>query len=117
MVQKMAASSQPAAQYIAAYTTGRHEYLWDELAAAAWLDPSLITRERYLYMDVSLDKGISYGDTEVWTDDDKPAIPLHKVHAQMDVDWPKFQEMFLHLMTSPTPGAKNPQMLRKAPQQ
>ncbi|HEV2134911.1 MAG TPA: nucleoside hydrolase [Terracidiphilus sp.] len=115
MVQKLAASPQPAAQYIAAYTTGRHEYLWDELAAAAWIDPSLITRERYLYMDVSLDKGISYGDTEVWTDKDKPAIPLQKVHAQMDVDWPKFQELFMHLMTSPTPGAKNPQMLRKAP--
>lgn len=115
MLAAMAASPEPAAQYIARYTNERHEYLWDELAAAAWLDPSLIVRERYVYMDVSLDKGIGYGDTEVWTDKDKPAIPLGKVHAQMDVDWPKFQRMFVHLMTSPTPGAKDPKMLRQTP--
>ena len=113
MLAKLAQSPEPAAQYIARYTTRKHEYLWDELAAAAWLDPSLITRERYVYMDVSLDKGVSYGDTEVWTEKDKPAIPLERVHAQMDVDWPKFEQMFLHLMTSPTPGAKDPQMLQQ----
>lgn len=117
MLAELAASPEPAAQYIARYTTRRHEYLWDELAAAAWLDPGLITRERFVYMDVSLDKGISYGDTEVWTDKDKPAITLQKVHAQMDVDWPKFREMFLDLMRSPTPGAKDPQILRQAPAQ
>lgn len=114
MLAAIAASPEPAAQYIARYTNERHEYLWDELAAAAWLDPSLIVRERFVYMDVSLDKGISYGDTEVWTDEDKPAIPLGKVHAQMDVDWPKFQQMFVHLMTSPTPGAKDPKMRHQA---
>jgi purine nucleosidase len=117
MISELAASPEPAAQYIARYTTRPGQYLWDELAAAAWLEPSLITRERFVYMDVSLDKGISYGDTEVWTDKDKPAISLDKVHAQMDVDWPKFRQMFIHLMASPTPGAKNPQMLRQAPAQ
>lgn len=115
MLAAMTASPEPAAQYIARYTNEQHEYLWDELAAAAWLDPSLIIRERYVYMDVSLDKGISYGDTEVWTDKVKPAIPLRKVHAQMDVDWPKFQRMFVRMMTSPTPGAKDPKMQRQAP--
>lgn len=114
MLAAMAASPQPAAQYIARYTNERHEYLWDELAAAAWLDPSLITRERYVYMDVNLGKGIAYGDTEVWTDKNKPAIPLGRVHAQMDVDWPKFRQMFIHLVSSPTPGAKHPQMSRQA---
>ena len=115
MLAAMAASPVPAAQYVARYTNQPHEYLWDELAAAAWLDPSLITRERYVFMDVSLDKGNSYGDTEVWTDQDKPAILPDKVHAQMDVDQTKFQRMFVHLMTSPTPDAKDPQMTRQAP--
>jgi len=110
MLQELAKSPDPAAQYIARYTRRPGDYLWDELAAASWLDPSLITRERYVYMDVSLDKGMSYGDTLVWTDQDKPALPLRKVHAQMDVNWPKFRQMFLHLMMSPTPGAKHPQM-------
>ena len=84
--------------------------LWDELAAAAWLDPSLITRERYVYIDVSLDKGISYGDTVVWSDANKPDLELQKAHVQMDVDWPKFQSFFMQLMSAPTPNAKDPQM-------
>lgn len=110
IIAEIGKSHEPAAQYIARYTRRPGDYLWDELAAAAWLDPSLITRERNVYMDVSVDKGMSYGDTLVWTDRDKPDITLRKVHAQMDVDWPKFRDMFIKLMSGPTPDAKNPQM-------
>jgi inosine-uridine nucleoside N-ribohydrolase len=110
LIKEIGKSNQPVAQYIARYTRRPGDYLWDELAAAAWLDPSLITHERNVYMDVSLDKGISYGDTLVWTDRDKPAITLQKVHAQMDVDWPKFRSKFVELMSAPTPYSKNPQM-------
>ena len=110
MLEKLSHTQSAAAQYIARYTRRPGDYLWDELAAAAWIDPSLITRERYVYMDVSIDKGISYGDTLVWSDEDKPDLELQKAHVQMDVDWPKFQSMFMQLMSSPTPNAKNPQM-------
>ncbi len=110
MLTEIGKSREPAAQYIARYTQRPGDYLWDELAAAAWLDPTLITRERYLYMDVSVDKGISYGDTLVWGDHDKPSIALQKAHVQMDVDWPKFRNMFVRLMSAPTPNAKDPQM-------
>jgi purine nucleosidase len=110
MLDQMKGVNTPAAQYIARYTRKPGDYLWDELAAAAWLDPSLITRERFVYFDVSLDKGISYGDTIVWSDDDKPALDLQKAHVQMDVDWPKFEKFFVQLMSSSTPGATNPQM-------
>jgi inosine-uridine nucleoside N-ribohydrolase len=113
MLNEIGKSKEPAARYIARYTRRAGDYLWDELAAAAWLEPTLITRERYVYMDVSVDKGISYGDTLVWTDQDKPAISLQKVHAQMDVDWPKFQKMFIQLMSAPTPNAKDPKMLNQ----
>ena len=110
MLDKLSQTHTPVAQYIAHYTLHPGDYLWDELAAAAWLDPSLITRERYVYTDVSFDKGISYGDTLVWSDEDKPQLELQKAHMQMDVDWPRFQSFFLQLMSSPTPNAKNPQM-------
>jgi purine nucleosidase len=124
MLAQLAASPEPAAQYIARYTRyaklyssdNRYSlYLWDELAAATWLDPSLITRERYEYMDVSVDKGASYGDTEVWTDQDKPDLSLQKVHVVLEANKSKFREMFVRLMTSPTPGAKDPQMLHQVP--
>jgi|HubBroStandDraft_2_1064218.scaffolds.fasta_scaffold00077_16 purine nucleosidase len=111
MLAEIGKSKEPAAQYISRYTRRAGDYLWDELAAAAWLDPTLITRERYVYMDVSVDKGVSYGDTLVWTDRDKPMISLQKVHAQMDVDWPKFQQMFTRLMSAPTPNSRDPKML------
>ena len=115
MLAEIGRSHEPAAQYIVRYTRKPGDYLWDELAAAAWLDPSLITRERYVFVDVSLDKGISYGDTLVWTEHDKPSISLQKAHVQMDVDWPKFQKMFVQLMSAPTPKAHDPQMLHPSP--
>ena len=111
MLAEIGKSKEPAAQYITRYTHRAGDYLWDELAAAAWLDPTLITGERFVYMDVSTDKGVSYGDTLVWTDRDKPMISLQKVHAQMDVDWPKFQQMFTGLMSAPTPNSRDPKML------
>jgi purine nucleosidase len=115
ILAEIAKSKQPAARYISRYTRRAGDYLWDELAAAAWLDPTLITSERYVYMDVSIDKGVSYGDTLVWTDGDKPKVQLQKVHAQMHVDWPKFQQMFIRLMSAPTPNSKDPKMLEQAP--
>jgi purine nucleosidase len=114
MLGEISKSREPAAQYIARYTKKPGDYLWDELAAAAWLDPSLITRERYVYMDVSVDKGISYGDTLVWMDRDKPSIDSQKAHVQMDVDWPKFQKMLVQLMSAPTPNTRDPQILHQA---
>lgn len=113
MLQKLRQTHSTAAQYIARYTkrkSGDLDYMWDELAAAAWLDPSLITRERYVYMDVSLEKGGSYGDTLVWSEADKPALDLQKVHMQMDVDSVRFEKFFLGLMSSPTPHALHPQL-------
>jgi purine nucleosidase len=124
MLAQLEASPEPAAQYIAHYTryaklyAGDNlysMYLWDELAAATWLDPSVITREQDLYMDVSTGKGVSYGDTEVWTDQDKPDLPLQKVHVVMKANKTMLREMLVRLMTSPTPEAKDPQMLPQAP--
>lgn len=110
MLEQLSHTHTAAAQYIARYTTGPGDYLWDELAAAAWLDPTLITRERQVYMDVNLDKGIGYGDTLIWMESDKPNLDYQIVRAQMDVNWPKFQKMFMDLMSSPTPNAQDSQM-------
>src|SRR5271168_3614247 len=53
IVDTIAKSSNPAAQYIAKYSEERY-YMWDELAALAWIDPSIITKERLLHMDVDV---------------------------------------------------------------
>jgi purine nucleosidase len=100
MVDEISKSPNPGARYIAAWSQDRY-YLWDELAACAWLDPSIITREKQLYMDVDLSHGPSYGDTLTWTDAMRPATDVQKVHAQLDLDLPKFTREFIELMSAP----------------
>jgi len=112
MLDEISKVQTPVAQYMARYSRAGRSYLWDELAAAAWLDPNLITNERPLFMDVSIDHGSSYGDVVVWSDREKPALDVQLVHAQMEVDVKKFEQFFVKLMTAPTPKARNPLMLK-----
>ena len=100
MLAEIAPSSQPGAKYLAQYT---HEfyYLWDELAAVAWLDPAIITREDLLYLDVDLTRGPTYGDTLTWNKASKPALDLQLVHVQQDLDLARFDREFVDLMKSP----------------
>jgi len=99
MLDAIAKSKSPAARYIAAWSQDRY-YMWDELAACAWLDPSLITKEKQLYMDVDLSHGPTYGDTLTWTGKLRPQTGVRLVHAQVDLDLPRFQKMFVDLMTA-----------------
>jgi len=100
MVDQIAQSQNPAARYVASYSQERY-YLWDEFAACAWLDPSIVTGERQVYMDVDLSHGPSYGDTLAWTAPLKPDTDVQLVHAQVDLDLPKFTNMFVNLMEAP----------------
>jgi purine nucleosidase len=101
MFDAIARSPNPAARYIATYARERY-YLWDELAACAWLDPTIITKVRQVYMDVDLSHGPSYGHTLTWADKLKPATGVRLVNAQVDVDLARFTRMFVDLMTAPT---------------
>jgi purine nucleosidase len=102
MLDEIIKSQSPAARYIAAWSQDRY-YMWDELAACAWLDTTLITKEKQVYMDIDLSHGPSYGDTLTWTEKLKPATGVRLVHAQVDLDLPRFQKMFVDLMTATTP--------------
>jgi purine nucleosidase len=105
MLEEIAKSAHPAARYVASYSQERY-YLWDELAACAWLDPGLITQTRDLYMDVDVSHGPAYGETLTWSKAFKPAINLQLVHAQVDLDLAKFRALFVQLMTAPTPHGR-----------
>jgi len=97
MLAEITQSPNPAAQYLAQYT-GEFYYLWDELAAAAWLDPSIITKEEMLYVDVDLTRGPTYGDTLTWSAASRPPLDLQPVHVQTDLDLAKFNRLFVELM-------------------
>ena len=101
MLQQIAASANPAAKYLARYTNEFY-YMWDELAACAWLDPKIITKEEIAYVDVDLARGPNYGDTLTWDAAHKPPrSDLRQVHLSQDLDTARFYKLFVELMQAP----------------
>jgi inosine-uridine nucleoside N-ribohydrolase len=103
LIEQVAKSNTPVAQYVAKYAEAN--YLWDELAAVAWLDPSVITKWQKLYMDVDVDHGASYGDTLAWAPGQQPGMGEALVEVQKDLDRAKFYKEYVDLLTRPTPLA------------
>ena len=108
LIGQIKASNSPAAHYVGQFARlhGEYNYLWDELAVLAWLDPSLITKKETRYMDIELERGAGYGNTLTWTDHDKPKINVQPVEVQVDLDKEKFYKMFVGLLSAPTPQSQ-----------
>jgi purine nucleosidase len=110
LIDRIKSSDVPAARYIGKYSRlrGNYNYLWDELAAAAWLDPSVITKKETLFMDVDLERGAGYGNTLSWTERDKPKNEVQPIEVQDDLDLDRFYKMFVDLLSAPTPKKDQP---------
>jgi inosine-uridine nucleoside N-ribohydrolase len=106
LVKQIEASGTPLARYIAKFAmlTPGADIMWDELAALAWLDPSLITKSEKRYMAVDLDRGAGYGNTLTWGIKDTMRPASQPVEIQFDLDTERFYHMFATLMTAPTPA-------------
>jgi purine nucleosidase len=106
IIKQIEAAGTPLARYLARFYQTRQggEYMWDELAAAAWIDPALITKHETRYMSVDLDRGAGYGNTLTWAENDKLRIGTSPVEIQLDLDNEKFDRMFVGLMTAATPS-------------
>src|SRR6202158_4068951 len=87
----------PVTQYLDKYSLPG--YMWDEIAGIALIDPSIITGQKQLYMDIDVDHGASYGKTIFW--DAKAQVPpyLRLANVQFDIDAPKFYKLYIDLMT------------------
>ena len=110
MAKQIGASGTPLAHYIARFAmfSPGADIMWDELAAAAWIDPAIITKGETRYMGVDLDHGAGYGNTLTWGLKDSftrenPRPGAQPVEIQMDLDAEKFYRMFVSLMSAPTP--------------
>jgi len=105
MVAEIKKSNSGAAQYVVKYFLADQggSYMWDELAAAAWIDPTLITKKEMRYMGVDIDHGAGYGNTLTWVEKDNPKLGARPVEIQMDLDLARFDKMFVELMKAPTP--------------
>jgi len=105
LLDRIRRSQSPAARYIGQYTVlHKNNYLWDELAAAAWLDPSIITKTETRFVDVDLERGGNWGNVLSWSLEDKPTrYDAQPLPIQVDLDLPKFYELLLDLLNAPTP--------------
>jgi len=101
LIAEVAKSQTPAAQYVVKYAEAN--YLWDELAAVAWLDPSFITNWQKLYIDVDTSHGASYGDTLAWAPGQQPGMGEQLVEVQKELDKDKFYKECVELLSRPTP--------------
>lgn len=101
----------------------QYSAMWDELAVAALIDPSIITETETLWLDVDITHGPKYGHTVVWRRPTEPleffmaysgpgAIdreawaghlepPAHLTPAevQMAADFERFEALFVRLMS------------------
>src|SRR5437868_515120 len=89
----------PITQYLDKYSLPG--YMWDEIAGAALIDPSIITGQKQLYMDIDIDHGASYGKTIFWGEKSEPPPYLRLANVQFDIDAEKFYTLYVDLMTRP----------------
>ncbi len=96
----IAKADTPVARYLTEYAV--ESFMWDELSAAAMIDPSIITGQKELYVDIDVDHGPSYGQTLFW--DPKADVPPYERNAtvQFDVDTTKLYDLYIKLMTQPS---------------
>jgi purine nucleosidase len=97
--------------------------MWDEIAVAALIDPSVISKSETLYMDAMIDHGAKYGHTlawrkppdvpsfflpysgpaplerEKWLDHLRPPYNRQPADVQLELDVAKFENLFVELMS------------------
>src|SRR5579864_7599247 len=102
LLDRIKSADTPAARYISQYTVVRkYSYLWDELAAAAWLEPDIITKKESRLMDVDLDRGAGYGSTLTWAEEDRPRLEVQPIEIQVQLDLAKFYNLIVDLLSAP----------------
>lgn len=75
-------------------------FMYDQIAVASIIDPTLVTTER-LYVDVDIDHGINYGVSVGGEQPWPGAEAAQEMTVQYDLDWPRFIEMFIERVQRP----------------
>ena len=108
LAKRIGASHTAAGNYVQQFyqSSDNSDVMWDELAAATWIDPKLITKKETRYMSVDLDKGAGYGNTlTVSAEGAASKLMGRPVEILMDIDTARFYQMFADLMQTATPSA------------
>jgi purine nucleosidase len=82
---------------------GQSYPMWDELAVAVWLDPSIITSSKTLLVDVDTSFTAGYGSTLSWAEGEGPGTGERPVTVVLDADVQKLERLAIGLLKAPTP--------------
>ena len=102
MRRRIAQGNAPFAAYIGKF--GQSYPMWDELAVAAWLDPSIVTLSKQLLIDVDTSFTAGYGDTLSWSTGEGPGLGERPVQVALDIDLAKFEAMTMDLLSRRAPS-------------
>jgi len=112
LIERTLSAGTPLTEYLRAsylgpkVDPGIFSYMWDELAAAAIIDPAVITKTEDLYLDVDYLPAGGYGKI-VWTSKEmKPWFAESTWKVQTDIDRARFEKLFVDLMRTPPARAK-----------
>lgn len=72
--------------------------MWDEIAAAVLLEPTLATSTLQLAIDVEIDHGASYGATLSWPAGAGPGLGEPDATVVRAIDVPRLEALFVELM-------------------
>jgi purine nucleosidase len=101
-IREVAGGKAPFDAYLGEF--GQTFPMWDELAVAVWLDPSLVTRSSDLKVDVSTTFGPNYGDSLSWTAREAPGVGEQSAQVVFEVNVPRFERMVLDMLMAPSPA-------------
>jgi inosine-uridine nucleoside N-ribohydrolase len=89
----------PFSSYVETY--GRGFPMWDELAVAVWLDPTLVTRKQTMLVDIETGDGAAYGSTLSWPPGRGPGRGEREVEVVQDIDVARFERLTVKLLSEP----------------
>ncbi len=96
-------SNSPASAYVSKFAQLGFP-MWDEVASAVLLEPSIVKRSDKLSMDVVIDHGPAYGSTLSWPAGGGPGLGEPEVTVVRAVDVPRLEAMFAALVRLPPQG-------------
>jgi purine nucleosidase len=101
-VQKKATGGcdSPASRYVGSY--GQLGFpMWDEVAAAVYIEPSIVKRADRLAMDIDIGHGANYGATLSWAPANAPGLGEPVVTVVRSVDIPRLEQIFVEEVRRP----------------
>jgi inosine-uridine nucleoside N-ribohydrolase len=102
LIKRVSQGTAPFDRYLGQF--GQSYPMWDELAVAVWLDPSIVTSSSALLVDVDTSFTAGYGNTLSWSAGEGPGLGERTVQVVLDIDLAKFEALAVDLLSRRAPN-------------